>query len=225
MRKSLCMLFFLTTFAVAQENSVESVEKTAQPKIKPDPQAILDVVRQDLNTLTANFYQYELIEGNARQEENQGLVWMSTPDKFRWHYKQPYEQLIIADGEKVWVYDEDLEQVTVKEQSNNLNPIYVILNKELSAQHYDMRYEIQDKQKHWISLTPKQPSEEVKEVWLGVEGQQLKTIKMINPFEQTLVFEFSDVKRNSDVSADLFVFNVPEGVDVIENLDNQTNEL
>ncbi|WP_395374991.1 outer membrane lipoprotein chaperone LolA [Marinicella sp. W31] len=225
MRKIPFLFLFLSTYIVAQESQVESAGKQAQDSVKPDPQVILDGVRKDLTTLSAEFYQYELIEGNARQEENLGMVWMSSPDKFRWHYKKPYEQLIVADGEKVWVYDEDLEQVTVKAQSNNLNPIYVILNKDLSAQHYDMRYEILDKEKHWISLTPKERSEEVKEVWLGVVGEQLQTIKMINPFEQTLVFEFTKVKRNDDLPADMFVFTVPEGVDVIENQDNQTNEL
>jgi len=225
MRKYMFLLFFLTTYAVAQENSVESTQPSEAAEVKLDPQKVLDAVRKDLTSLTADFYQYELIESNARQEENVGMVWMSAPDKFRWHYKKPYEQLIVADGKKVWVYDEDLEQVTVKAQSNNLNPIYVILNKELSSEHYDMRYEVQDKEKHWISLTPKEPSEEVKEVWLGVVGEELQTIKMVNPFEQTLVFEFTKVKRNDEVPVELFVFTVPEGVDVIENLDNQTNEL
>ena len=225
MRKYMLLLSFLATYALAQDDNTETASAQATAEVKPDPQQILDVVRQDLSTLVADFYQYELMEGNTRQEENIGMVWMAAPDKFRWHYKKPYEQLIVADGEKVWVYDEDLEQVTVKAQSNNLNPIYVILNKDLSTQHYDMRYEILDKDKHWISLTPKEPSEEVKEVWLGVVENELQTIKMINPFEQTLVFEFTKMKRNGDVPAELFVFTVPEGVDVIENHENQSNEL
>jgi chaperone LolA len=71
--------------------------------------------------LQAQFKQYELIEDGRKVDENSGSVWMQSPDLFRWHYKTPYEQLIVADGEQVWVYDEDLQQVTVKSQENNLS--------------------------------------------------------------------------------------------------------
>lgn len=193
------------------DQSVSNQQQTDQ-----SAQKILAEVRKNLTNMKANFYQYELMEGNQRAEENTGTVWMTKPDKFRWHYKKPYEQLIVADGKKVWVYDEDLEQVTVKPQKNDLNPIYVMLNEELSNRNYHINYEVQDKKKHWISLTPKKKSEEVKKVWLGITDNIVQTIKMVNPYDQTLVFEFSKIKRNDKFSADLFIFKVPEGVDVIQ---------
>ncbi|MFC3193810.1 outer membrane lipoprotein chaperone LolA [Marinicella sediminis] len=181
----------------------------------PDPHKLLQALRTDLQGLTAAFKQYELDEGNRQLEINTGTVWMQSPDKFRWLYKDPIEQLIVADGEQVWVYDEDLEQVTVKEQDNALNPIYVIINDELSNQHYDINYELSVQGIDWVSLTPKVPSEEVKSVWLALEKNMVKQIKVFNQFDQVMVFEFYQTEKNPKLAADLFSFSPPEGVDVI----------
>ena len=93
-------------------NTAEQTEIEAKATAK-DAQQLLSDVRLGLETMKADFKQYEVNQDNQHGEESVGLVWLKAPDQFRWHYKQPIEQLIIADGEKVWVYDEDLEQVTV----------------------------------------------------------------------------------------------------------------
>jgi len=179
-------------------------------------ETLLTSVRQDLVALQAQFTQYELTIDGRKVDENSGSVWMQSPDLFRWHYKMPYEQLIVADGKQVWVYDEDLQQVTVKNQENNLNPIYVLINKELSDLHYNITYEHQEAGVDWVSLTPKEESNEVKNVWLGLAGSELKMIKVNNRLDQTMVFEFSDIVRNPKLADDLFSFVPPEGVDVVQ---------
>jgi outer membrane lipoprotein carrier protein len=126
------------------------------------------------------------------------------------------EQLIVADGQQVWVYDEDLEQVTVKDQNNQLNPIYVIINDELSNQHYDIAYELSSHGIDWVSMTPKTPSEEVRAVWLALEDKLVKQIKVFNQFDQVMVFEFYQIERNPEMAQDLFSFIPPEGVDVVQ---------
>ena len=181
-----------------------------------DPQKLLAEVRDGLTTMRAGFTQYEVNEDNKRGEESHGLVWLKAPDQFRWHYKQPIEQLIIADGKKVWVYDEDLEQVTVKKQNNQLNPIYVIINKDLSEQHYDIKFETESSDTSWISLTPKQQSEEVKTVWLALKDKKLSQIKVVNHLDQTMIFEFHKGEKNPSLDNALFQFTPPEGVDVIQ---------
>jgi len=181
-----------------------------------DPQALLKSVRTDLQGLSAAFKQYELSEGNRQLDVNTGTVWMKSPDQFRWLYKDPVEQLIVADGEQVWVYDEDLEQVTVKEQNNELNPIYVIINDELSNLHYEIKYELSSHGIDWVSLTPKRPSEEVRAVWLALEDDLVKQIKVFNQFDQVMVFEFYQIERNPEMAKDLFNFTPPEGVDVVQ---------
>ncbi|MCF6300388.1 MAG: outer membrane lipoprotein chaperone LolA [Proteobacteria bacterium] len=165
--------------------------------------------------LKADFIQYELKEDNSRIDENRGSVWMSAPNKFRWHYLLPMEQLIIADGDKVWVYDEDLEQVTVKPQDNELNPIYVLINGDKSDHYYETKYESSEGAGTWISMTPTKRSDEVKTVWLKIENKQLKTIKLVNHFDQVIVFEFKNIERNVKIPDEMFHFEVPKGVDVI----------
>ena len=191
-----------------------SVQVTAQSQA--DPQQLLAEVRDGLTTMRAGFTQYEVNEDNKHGEESHGLVWLKAPDQFRWHYKQPIEQLIIADGKQVWVYDEDLEQVTVKKQNNKLNPVYVIINKDLSEQHYDIKFETQNKGLSWISLTPKEESNEVKTVWLALKDKQLSQIKVVNHLDQTMIFEFHDSEKNPKLDKGLFQFTPPEGVDVIQ---------
>ena len=219
MRKIIVVLcIWLVVSAHAQEPTPQTTA--------PDPLQLLSEVRKDLSGLEAVFVQYELIDDNQKVDPNSGRVWMQSPDQFRWHYIDPIEQLIVADGKNVWVYDEDLEQVTVKAQSNQLNPIYVIINDDKSQQHYHIKHEIQSQGMDWISLTPKVDNEEVKTVWLAIENSVVKQIKVVNNFSQTMVFEFSDINKNPQFEAGLFEFVPPEGVDVVQAIsDDATSEL
>ncbi|VAW43807.1 Outer membrane lipoprotein carrier protein LolA [hydrothermal vent metagenome] len=211
---------WMMTGAQAQE-PISTVEPTTI-----DPLKLLSEVRQDLSGLEAAFIQYELIEGNEKADLNAGRVWMQSPAQFRWHYLNPIEQLIVADGKQVWIYDEDLEQVTVKTQSNQLNPIYVIINDDKSQQHYNIKHEVQSQGVNWISLTPKIANDEVKTVWLAIEKSLVTQIKVVNNFSQTMVFEFSDIKKNPDFKAGFFEFVPPEGVDVVRAIaDDVSDEL
>lgn len=188
----------------------------AQQSDVADPLKLLAAVRADLSAMQAQFVQYELTADNQKLDINTGEVWMQSPDQFRWQYQDPIEQLIVADGSRVWVYDEDLEQVTVKEQDNQLNPIYVIINDELTEQYYNIKFELNHQNTDWISLTPKTPSEEVKAVWIAMTDDLIKSIKVFNQFDQTMVFEFNQIMRNPELPENHFLFEVPEGVDVIQ---------
>lgn len=213
MKKALIiiMLFAISPLTLAQTANENTVENTAE--------LLLSALRKDLNALQAEFKQYELTSDNRTVEENSGTVWMQAPDLFKWHYQEPFEQLIVADGAQVWVYDEDLQQVTVKSQKNNLNPIYVIINEELSTRYYDISYEGNQDHLDWVKLTPKEDSNEVNNVMLGIEENQLRSIHVNNQLDQTLVFEFSALERNPDLPKDTFKFSPPEGVDVVEAID------
>lgn len=182
-------------------------------------QTILSDLRAGLTALQAEFIQYELTQDGRVVEENSGTVWMQAPDYFKWHYQEPFEQLIVADGQQVWVYDEDLQQVTVKSQKNNLNPIYVIINEELSTRYYDITYDGKKESLDWVKLTPKESSNEVKSVLLGITGNQLHSIHVNNQLDQTLVFEFDALKRNPELGQDTFQFTPPKGVDVVEAIE------
>ncbi len=231
--KSIIILggLLLANYTFAQDLTVEELatkefeKDITTQEAAIDPNEILAGLRKGLTGLQAEFIQYELLENNEKSDLNAGQVYMQTPAQFRWHYKDPVEQLIVADGTNVWVYDEDLEQVTVKQQNNQLNPIYVIINDQKSQQHYDIRHEAHSNGIDWISLTPKETNEEVKTVWMAVKDSMVKQIKVENQFQQTMVFEFHDIKRNPEFVADLFQFVPPEGVDVVRAIDQNSPEL
>lgn len=208
MKKILITFLFFAQLSTAQD---------AKPENKViDPSKVLSDLRQDLSGIRADFIQYELLESGEKSDLNSGQVFMQTPAQFRWQYQEPVEQLIVADGKNVWVYDEDLEQVTVKEQNNELNPIYVIINDKKSQQHYHIKHEVRTNGLDWISLTPKEINEEVKTVWLAVKNKMVEQIKVENQFNQTMVFEFHSIQRNPEFTEGLFKFVPPEGVDVVQ---------
>lgn len=182
---------------------------------------VLDKVRKDLNGLEANFIQYETDVNGNKSEDSTGKVWLSAPNQFKWEYKKPIPQLIIADGKQVWVYDEDLEQVTIKHQNSQQNPIYILLNKEQTQQHYTTslikKLEGQNNSVQWIQMLPKKPNDDIKVVWLGIENNNLVSLKLQNQLDNLVVFEFLNVKRNPQLKDGFFNFVVPKGVEVLRN--------
>lgn len=218
-------LFFSALTFAQQDAEVSAESTTAVNEQTVDPNEILAGIRKDLTGIKAEFIQYELLNNNQKADLNSGQVYMQAPAQFRWNYREPVEQLIVADGANVWVYDEDLEQVTVKQQDNQLNPIYVIIDDEKSQQHYNIKHEVRTNGMDWISLTPKQANEEVKTVWLAVKDHMVKQIKVENQFQQTMVFEFHDIERNPKFATDWFKFIPPEGVDVVKAIDPGSAEL
>ncbi len=220
MNKIVMVMWLISVSMLTTAQNEQAEPQVAAVEVsQTDPLALLAGVRKDLTGLEATFVQYELAENQEQLDPNAGMVWMQSPDKFRWHYKDPIEQLIVADGENVWVYDEDLEQVTVKTQDNELNPIYVIINDEKSQQHYDIKHEAFKEGIDWVSLTPKVRNEEVKSVWLAVKQDVITQIKVHNNFGQTMVFEFTEINKNPELEAAMFQFVPPEGVDVIKAID------
>jgi outer membrane lipoprotein carrier protein len=185
---------------------------------------ILDNVRKDLHALSAEFIQYEIDPNERMSEQSTGHMWLSAPDQFKWIYKYPAPQLIIANGDKVWIYDEDLDQVTIKQQDSTQNPLYVLLNKQQTEENYiieKVQSEDQQVQRdqniNWISLTPKAPSDEIKQVWIGLLDNNIKILKLKNQLDNTVVFEFNQMVKNPVLTEDFFTFIVPEVVDVISD--------
>jgi len=198
-----------------------SIADDQSPKTAQD---ILDNVRKDLTSLSAEFVQFEIDANENISEKIGGQVWLDTPNKFKWEYAEPAPQLIVANGKEVWIFDEDLDQVTIKKQESTKNPIYVLLNKQETEENFELTllaeismHDKGDKESHynWIEMTPKNPGDDVKKVWLGVENNKLKVIKLKNQFDNIVVFEFNNILRNPKLETGFFTFVVPKGVDVI----------
>lgn len=207
----------LTGFALI----VLSVLCMADENVEANAQSILDDIRKDLTSLNANFVQYEIDANENVSEKLGGQVWLKTPNQFKWEYEEPSPQLILANGESVWIYDEDLEQVTIKKQQSTQNPIYVLLNKKQTEDNFNLELlEINEDNKegeHWIEMTPKKPGDDIKKVWLGVDNNNLKMIKLKNQMDNIVIFEFENIIKNPELAEGFFTFDIPEGIDVIRD--------
>ena len=179
----------------------------------------LDSFLRGLKTLEADFQQSLYDENLYELEQSRGAFLLSRPDRFRWDYRQPEAQLIVADGEKVWIYDRDLSQVTVRALSNALGATPAMLLS--SDRPVDENFEVSELMPsgglEWIGLKPRLPDTGFSHIRLGFDGNVLKFMELTDNFGQLTRIEFKNIKRNPRISPRTFEFKPPQGVDIISD--------
>lgn len=167
----------------------------------------------DLQTLSADFSQV-VVDGNNREIQSaSGRMWIKRPGMFRWDYAQPYQQQLVADGERLWSYDKDLEQVTVQAASEVLTATPAML---LSGERpLEDVFEIHELDRQHIQLIPKNNDSNVTELRLQFNDGGLEQIAAADTFGNTTVFTFTRIQRNPLLDRQLFTFDPPEGADVV----------
>lgn len=155
-------------------------------------------------------------EGNI-MEQADGEFLLSRPGKFRWDYVTPYPQQIVADGQRIWFYDEDLEQITVKSQDETLadTPAGLLSGKSMPEDAYNITAVEKDDDLQWVELTPKDAESNFQRVQLGFDETGLQQMLMTDAFDQQTNLQFTEVKINPSLAADRFNFIPPAGVDVV----------
>ena len=170
-----------------------------------------------VKALSAKFDQY--VYNKATQEPNLsvGKILVKSPNKFRLEYNKPYKQLYIADGSKLWSYDEDLEQVTVKDQKNLLanSPAIVLSNPSNLQSAYIVKAQGAEHNVDWFYLTPKDPDSGFDHIRLGFAGKNLFVMELYDSFGQRTQLKFRELFYNPDIDMSQFNFTPPKGVDVI----------
>lgn len=170
-----------------------------------------------VRTYQADFSQVVLdAEGNVIQESS-GKLWIKRPQKFRWEYKAPYKQKIIGDGKKVWIYDPELLQVSVRAYDKNINQTPAVLlasNKKLSDSFIVTKLGAK-KNITWLGLKPKGSQGSFSEIRIGFKNKKLSVLELIDSFGQTTRITLSKTKENVTVKNKLFNFIPPKGVDVV----------
>jgi outer membrane lipoprotein carrier protein len=177
----------------------------------------LDEFLQGLETLQADFRQV-LRDGQGRLiEESRGILAIHRPDRFRWDYKSPHEQVIVADGKRLWLYEADLEQVTVRpmEQSLAGTPASLLSGSEDLRSNFKVDRIETKGSATIVTLIPKRADTDFKRVRIRFSGKQLDSMELADKLGQSTLLEFSKVQRNATIDADKFVFTPPPGVDVI----------
>jgi outer membrane lipoprotein carrier protein len=170
-------------------------------------------------SLTADFKQVKINENGHPVETSHGVFYLSRPGKFRWNYQTPYVQSIVSNEKKVWFYDADLEQVTVKKMDDSLGATPALLlsgNIELEK-NFILKKQGTNDDMLWVKLSPKNEESEFKYILIGLDNGILGGMELSDNFGQLTRVYFSKVKINPPLLKELFEFKVPEGVDVFEN--------
>lgn len=171
-----------------------------------------------LKGLDGQFTQQVFDAQGKLKETSSGQVALMAPRQFRWEYVKPYPQLIVADGKKVWIYDPDLSQVTVRPQGveEQSNPLAALINpSKLDAMFVVKENGVSDGLQ-WLTLTPKNAEDaSFRTARLGFTGATLARMEIVDALGQRTKIKFDRWKRNPAFAAGKFKYTPPKGVDVI----------
>ena len=177
----------------------------------------LNQLLSGITTLEATFKQVLLDEQAKTIQESSGIFQLKRPGKFRWDYTKPYEQLIIADGRKLWVYDADLEQVTVKKQEMALGntPALLLTGSRAVEKDFTVLGKGVQEGLEWFELTPKDKESSFLKINLAFSQNKLQQMELVDGFGQTTRLIFDGISMNKNIAAKQFSFKPPRGVDVV----------
>ena len=191
---------------------------TAQAQGGADAVARVDAYLGSFRTLTATFNQVVRSRDDQVVDRASGTLALSRPDRFRWDYQKPYVQTIVADGKRLWLYDSDLEQVTVRALEQGLGSTPAMLLS--GAGRVGDAFASDGVQKQgdwtWCRLQPKQDGSDFEQVSLALDARgELAAMELRDKLGQRTVIEFGAVRRNPPLDEGLFRFEPPPGADVI----------
>ena len=180
----------------------------------------VDTLREfvrDVKTGSAAFTQVVTSPDGARKKTSSGSFEFARPDRFRFAYTKPYQELIVADGHKVWIFDADLNQVSVRKMSQALGATPAAL---LAGDTLDRDFNLAPQPSKdgldWALATPKVKDGPFQAMRVGFRGKQLAEVEITDSFGQRSRLSFDDFRANVALSPDRFRFEVPAGADVIE---------
>lgn len=201
MKKSIVVLFIAFSSSVFSQTSGELL------------QSKLNAIK----SMSANFSQ--VVKAKKREvSHSSGTMALERPGRFRWQTKSPMEQLVIADGKKMWVYDVDLEQVTVKKQEKGLGGTAVLF---LSGYDDTVARDFEVTQKDDASgivfdLKSKSSKANFQRIKLIFNKDNLTGLELFDQLGQVTVVKLAKIKSNPKLSVEMFQFKVPKNIDLIQ---------
>jgi outer membrane lipoprotein carrier protein len=177
----------------------------------------LKALLQQTTTARAHFAQIVLDSNMKTLQQATGTMQFSRPGRFRWEYDKPYEQLIIGDGNRVWLYDKDLNQVTVRrfDRAIGSSPAALLAGSNEIEKDYTLKGLASRDGLDWLEAVPRTPDTAFESVKLGFGKGGLEAMELRDAFGQITVIKFSTIERNARLAPELFRFTPPKGVDVI----------
>ncbi|MBE9562804.1 MAG: outer membrane lipoprotein chaperone LolA [Proteobacteria bacterium] len=178
---------------------------------------MLDEFLKQLDTMQGQFKQSLFSEQGNLLEKTQGKMYAQRPNQFRWEYKKPYEQLIVADGEKIWIHDNDLEQVTVKKLSTTLGqtPAFLFSSGENIEKDFFINQLPIEKGLMRFELIPTNAENQFDSMRIDIKDKSLVGLELVDNLGQVTHIIFEQIQNNQKLDKDLFIFTPPAGVDII----------
>ncbi len=165
----------------------------------------------------ADFEQKVYDRNKKLVQDSKGSFAFLRPGKFRWAFSKPYSQLIVGDGEKVWVYDQDLNQVTVRKLTSALGstPAALISGSADIEQAFTFSDTGESDGLQWLDAKPRQADAGFERIRMGFGLAGIDAMELVDQFGQTTVLRFSNLQRNPKLEPGTFRFSPPKGADLL----------
>ena len=170
----------------------------------------------ETRTLRAEFRQQLFDEDGGLVEEASGVVTLARPGRFRWVYEEPYEQQVVGDGERVWIYDADLDQVTVSDVDASLGttPAMLLQSDRPLEDAFEVRALGTEGPLQWVELLPRGEESAFRVIRIAIAGEGLRAMDFDDDFGQSIRIAFEGLETNIHMDDDHFRFVVPAGADL-----------
>ena len=184
-----------------------------------DAQTRLATFVSQTKGLKAHFSQTVFDRNGRKTQESSGILFFSRPGKFRWVYQKPYAQLLVGDGKRLWIYDEDLDQVTMRKLDIAIgdSPAALLAGENDIEKRFLLKEVGSRDGLDWVEAAPKSKEGSFEMVRLGFKGDALQAMELKDNFGQTTLLHFSNLERNPAMGSSLFRFTPPKGADVISD--------
>ena len=196
------LLMFISQLSVAAETPIEQLKSFLAAS----------------KAFSADFKQVVVNELGNPVQTSYGAFYLQRPGKFRWNYDKPFQQQIVSNNGKVWFYDTDLEQVTIKklDASVGSTPALLLSGDAVLEDNFSIEDQGVDGDMQWIRLVPKKTESTFKYVTIGLEKGKLAGMELMDNFGQQTRIYFSNILINPLLKSTVFEFVPPKGVDVFE---------
>ena len=196
---------------------VISTSVIAAPPALAGPIEKLQAFIEQTRSARATFTQTVTDSAGEIAQKASGTVQFERPGKFRWTYEKPYEQLIVGDGSKLWIYDKDLNQVTERKLDKALgsSPAALLAGSDDIDKYFSLNALGMKKQLDWLEARPLDEESLFDKVHMGFRGNVLEVMELYDHFGQKTSITLSSLRRNPKSPPDMYRFTVPEGADVV----------
>ena len=184
----------------------------------------LNTFVNNVSSMSSEFNQVVLDKKGLKLQDVEGVMLFKRPNKFRWDYLKPYQNQIISDGDRLFMYDQDLRQVSINPIAKvaGSTPLLIIAGKNIEK-YFTLR-NIEDQVANemnqnikWVEAVPKEEGAGFSKVILGLTENKLSVMKIVDAFEHITTISFKNAKYNVTLVDNDFLFKFPTGVDVVQN--------